>query len=1277
MNKLLFCLSILFLAVGCNQTAKQETNPHRIKVVEAVGTVPDSTQAPETISYAIPQAGALGEPVVNITNRNVRVVNAQRIVKAGLPTVNTPGTNGLLLPKTQAAHGKVKPAGVPEVVIAKDGAVKDQNPANFSVYKTLQGLKHNTVRCMLQDKGGNIWFGTNGGGASRYDGKSFTSFTEKQGLNSNIVLCMLEDNSGNIWFGTYGGGVCRYDGKCFTSFTREEGLSDNVVFCMMEDRNVTAGETAIWFGTADGGACFYDGKSFTNYTVTEGLVHNTVNCMLQDKTGNLWFGTNGGGVSCYDGKSFLNFSEKEGLFNNVVYCMLEDKAGNIWFGTNGAACRYDGNRVNAIDRGENIVQGNIRFENGKAVTTFTYFAESEGLVNGVIVCMAEEKDVPAGEERIWFGTNGGASKYVAREGDSSGTGKTFTNFTESEGLSNNMICSFFEDQTGTLWLGTIGGGVCRYDGNTFLNYTDKEGLSTNVVYSIAEDKTGNLWFGTYGRGVCRYDGNSFSNFTEERGVYSISNILEDRSGNLWFNDEGEVGKYNPSAPREKNYTRFGVNEGFRNSPLYMMEDKAGNMWFGGNGGGVYRYNTPPTESDSGSITYFDGRQGLVSDLCYSILEDKNGVFWFGTQTGVSRYDPKAVSGNSFLNFTAKEGLTNNAVLCILEDNAGNIWFGTNGDGAIRYDGKYFTHFTEKEGLVNNAVLNVLQDTQGNIWFGTRKGLSKLTKNKLKLLSGTDLVQPDNNFDPIREALFYNYGYNDGFIGFNCRKNAVFQDSKGRIWWGADVLTCYDPAGDAVDTSAPVVNLTSVSLFGETVAWSQLNAVYSDSTGNEIVKGAIKDTLLSNGILLKDIQFDGLTKWYNLPQHLSLPYNNNNLTFNFIGVHMQSCNHIRYQYKLEGLDGDWSSITGRTEAPYGNLPAGDYIFKVKAMNQSGVWSAPFEFAFVVRPPWWQTWWFRIFVLAGIVAGIWLYIKRRERKLKIEKEVLEQTVEERTAEVVAEKKIVEQKNILVEAQKNVIEEKHREITDSINYAERIQRSFMATKELLDENLKDYFVFFQPKDVVSGDFYWASKVVNPKGTNQFLLATADSTGHGVPGAIMSLLNISSLEKSIGHETEPAAILNSTREIIIDRLKKDGSREGGKDGMDCSLISFDYSANTLTYAAANNPVWIIRDKVLREYSPDKMPVGKHDNDNILFTQHTVALEKGDVVYTFTDGMPDQFGGPKGKKFMYKQLKELLISIAHEPMHNQKQKLKTAFDTWKGGLEQIDDVCVIGVRIG
>ncbi|MBK8927926.1 MAG: SpoIIE family protein phosphatase [Crocinitomicaceae bacterium] len=301
-----------------------------------------------------------------------------------------------------------------------------------------------------------------------------------------------------------------------------------------------------------------------------------------------------------------------------------------------------------------------------------------------------------------------------------------------------------------------------------------------------------------------------------------------------------------------------------------------------------------------------------------------------------------------------------------------------------------------------------------------------------------------------------------------------------------------------------------------------------------------------------------------------------------------------------------------------------------------------------------------------------------------------------ELQRQNEIISEKIRETEKQKLIIEQSHKEITDSINYAERIQRSLMASQNMLDENLKNYFVYFNPKEKVSGDFYWTSKLIDQR----FCLVAADSTGHGVPGAIMSMLNISSLEKAVAEKlTSSDDILNFTRTKIIQTLANDGSAEGGKDGMDAVLLLFNKEKTKLEFSLANNPLWLIRQSSntppdadsplprrgaggedggwgLTEYHPDKMPVGKHDKQNIPFTKQEIDLQKGDLIYIFTDGFADQFGGEKGKKFKYSALKELLLANAEKPMEEQKLILAKTFDNWRGSLEQVDDVCVIGVRV-
>lgn len=277
-----------------------------------------------------------------------------------------------------------------------------------------------------------------------------------------------------------------------------------------------------------------------------------------------------------------------------------------------------------------------------------------------------------------------------------------------------------------------------------------------------------------------------------------------------------------------------------------------------------------------------------------------------------------------------------------------------------------------------------------------------------------------------------------------------------------------------------------------------------------------------------------------------------------------------------------------------------------------------------------------------------------------------------------RLIRKQKEIIEVQKSMVDEKNKEITDSIQYAKRIQQALLASDTLLKKNLPDYFIYYKPKDIVSGDFYWAQNIELKKGESKFLFATADCTGHGVPGAFMSLLNISKLNDTINEKkiTRPDLILNDVREEIIKVLNPEGAETESKDGMDCILCSFDFKTLKLEVALANNPLWLIRDKKIVEYKPDKMPVGMYFDDAGPFNLQTIDLQKGDMIYTFTDGYADQFGGTKGKKFKYKKLQELLLSNSEKSMSDQKKALDKAMIGWKGNLEQVDDILVIGIRV-
>lgn len=260
-----------------------------------------------------------------------------------------------------------------------------------------------------------------------------------------------------------------------------------------------------------------------------------------------------------------------------------------------------------------------------------------------------------------------------------------------------------------------------------------------------------------------------------------------------------------------------------------------------------------------------------------------------------------------------------------------------------------------------------------------------------------------------------------------------------------------------------------------------------------------------------------------------------------------------------------------------------------------------------------------------------------------------------------------------QKNIIEQQRNEILDSIHYAKRIQTALLASEDFLGVNLSEHFVLYKPKDIVSGDFYWATKQ-----DGKFIFCLGDCTGHGVPGAFMSLLNISKLNETINEKkiSRPDLVLNEIRREIIGALNPGGAGHETKDGMDCTLCSFDFEKYELQFAAANNGIIVVRGEEVLTLKPDHMPVGKSPKDQQPFTLNSLQLHKGDLVYLLTDGYADQFGGEAGKKFKIKNVKNTLLANRHLPMPEQKKLLEESFERWRGHLEQVDDVAVVGIKI-
>lgn len=1037
----------------------------------------------------------------------------------------------------------------------------------------------------------------------------FFNYGVKDGLAQSNVSGIIQDSSGFYWLAT-DGGVSRFDGKNFVNYTTEDGLADNNVSAIFLDR-----QNHIWMGHANGALTIYDGKTFNQIKSRLLPKDKKIYGFFQDKAGSLYVSTETGGVlkmmnTDYQVGEKLHakvYSGRDGL-SQYVFSTTEDKRGNLWFLT---------------DIGIKIFE--------KTTKRFDFFRPSSMPI-GQISCVFQDR-----EKNFLMGTTSG---IVCKYNPEKNQFETIINPLDISHTAIGGIYTILEDHKGNIWASASNQGVYRYEKATgkIVLFNTANGLSGNKIKCLFEDKEGNILFGTAGEGLEVFSSEKFVSFTKNNGLIDnqVCAICKDRNGNFWFGTNEGISIFNPKEKLDKAYKNITTENGLTtNNVRSIVEDKTGNLWIATWGGKVLKYDI-----QTARVVIVPALMEIVHPLVGSLLIDKKNKLWIGTVEGIVQYD---LNTGAIKTMRTIDGLSDNDISCLFEDSKGNVWIGTGKKGITVFDGKSFKIYNRENGLNYNSITSIAEDRNNNIWIGTEGGGAFLYKNKTfrnyKIKDGLvsdfiTLIVVDNNnvwlgtnkgltkYNADNKT-FYSYLKNDGFTGIETKPRACFKDNDGNLWFGTvNGAYKYAPKLDFPVSLAPFTKITKFA-----------------------VNNAVD---------------------YAIAKAIKLSYKENNLKLDFIGISLSNPDGVTYKIKLEGYDQDWKPATKQAFEIYSNLPPDKYVFKLIACNSAGVCnSSPITMKITITPPYWKTWWFYLIVFSVVAGSLFAYIKLRERKLLQEKKILEDKVNERTAEVVA--------------QKQLIEEKHKEITDSINYAERIQRALLASKSLLDEELNNasgknnYFILFKPKDVVSGDFYWAAKLSN----DNFALVTADSTGHGVPGAIMSILNIACLKEAVIQGiTSPDLLLDETRKLVIENLKNDGSEEGGKDGMDASLLSFDFKNKKMYCASANNPVWIIRGAELIEVKPDRMPIGKSDKDEIPFTLRSIDLQKGDVIYTLTDGFPDQFGGEKGKKFKYKQLQELLLTIASEPMGVQKQKLSSIFDAWKGELEQVDDVCLMGVKI-
>lgn len=1020
----------------------------------------------------------------------------------------------------------------------------------------------------------------------------------------------------------------------FDQFSVSDGLAQSTVYVMIQDRN-----DAYWFGTRAGVARF-DGADFINFSATDGLAENGVRAICEDRDGRLWFGHTGGGISLFDGSIFSTISSPADSNSSTITSILMDAESNLWFTTEGAGVMKLSNPESAPGQLQFI-----RFSGSElSDQVYSHYTDKDGtiyfitdlgvkyfnpdssrfehlLLNGVPKFYQTTSILIDSRGRTWIGKyHGGLYRYNPN------ADSTVMYDLVKAGLKSNWVSALLEDRDGNIWAGTFEGGVVRIGpDNSLTVYNNQNGFAGLKIWSMMQDHEGNVLFGTNENGICVYKGDNFISYFKDDGLIStqVQAVLQRSDGSYWFGTNSGIS----ILDRESDGGAIHDFDQLKSEGIvFLKEDRDRTIWIGTNMSGVYSYHRNGRFRTERQINNLIGSYKPVT----AMEIDRDNCLWLGALDGLIYYDIE--TQRVIKQFTQyDDGLKSNHITMLYVDSGNRVWIG--------HDEKGLTLVEEGEFIdlqlgFDFTPLCMTEDQDGTFWIGTEgrgvihydAGSTQLihtyTEDAGELLA--NLINQLNvdlhnniyvgtnkglNIFHRGQGRFYSFTSRSGFVGIETKPNASYVDQAGDLWFGT------------------VEGVTKYHPSGEILL-----------TGEPAVH-------------ITDLQVNNAP--FSMEQEPSLSHRQNSIIFEY-GCVTLNPDEIQYQIMLDGIDQEWRLPSRQTSANYPVLPHGRYTFRVKAKSSAGVWSRePATFSFVIRPPLYLTWYFNLAVAVILVVLVLSFVKIRERALKRENLILEGKVRERTATVVAQKEELARKN--------------EDITDSIRYAKRIQFAILPERS----PYPDTFILFKPKDIVSGDFYWFTEVDNKE-----FFAAVDCTGHGVPGAFMSIIGHNSLTKIVREDRilEPGLILSQLNKEVLATLHQRSDARDIYDGMDLALACYDRRGKYLEYSGAFNPLYLVRDGEILETKADKQSIGRSAfKTDAVFTNHRIEIRRDDIVYLFTDGYADQFGGEQRKKFKYRNLKETILNIQNESMSQQRAIMDHTIEKWRGDLDQLDDILVIG----
>ena len=820
---------------------------------------------------------------------------------------------------------------------------------------------------------------------------------------------------------------------------------------------------------------------------------------------------------------------------------------------------------------------------------------------------------------------------------------------------------------GDLVYGSLDDGVIIVnpeDGTIMNHYTDENGLNDPTIINLFESRYQDLWLGL-NNGIAQIEtGSPFKKFSRDDGIQGMPIDVRQFNGKFFL---GTTNGLMQQVADQNGMATFAKIPDIQNQTWQLLDFHSpynqDHYLIAGTHKGVY---------DITKDSYISRLAGKYYKT-YSLLQSEfhPEKLYIGSYNGIALIELKENrtwhDHGELISDSADRKKFDAAILSMVETNDSTLWAATDVNGLYKVTNE------------RNVVA-----------YDTTDGLPSVTKNQVVMFLGEMYVLSKNgiyHYDRTRDAFFqdsiFNGRYNNRFVKFlyplkNQSAFVVYKTGDKEILEKVNYSDGHYQARKIPFNRLNVGQYYNIYQDPGGLFWfSTSDGVISYNPGQRTslkeYHTLIRETTLGFDSILfygtNYTQGDTLRVHTDQPDDLkyTLDYKYNNVSFKFSAPFFRQESMNEYSYQLVGYDDKWSKWSLRTDKGYTNLDEGSYTFRVKARNIYGKESKPATFSFAIKPPFYRTIWaYLLYVILGIGLII-LIVKWYTRRLEREKVRLEQIVQERTREV------VEQKD-KIEKQRDEIAKKNRDITDSIEYASKIQNAVLPSSNITKQILPEHFIFFKPRDIVSGDFYW----VNQK-NDLIIIIAADCTGHGVPGAFMSMLGVSLLNEIVNkHEvTKANLILNELREEVKRTLRQTGREGEAKDGMDISLCLLDRKKMQMQYAGAYNPLYLFRDGKLYQYKADRMPIGIYIKEKPTFSNQLIDLKKGDTFYIFSDGYPDQFGGENGRKFKTRQLKDLLADIQDKSMDEQYRIVEETINKWKGDHEQIDDVLLMGVRIG